>query len=511
MGVYLELKILPEMIGDLKWQEVYMESLELIKAYPFTDVIVESVKECERFTFISEVERNINCDEERYWSCIGDYKTRETAERFALYQDIENYRNKGVKEQGNKDLVNVEKDILIEYLEDGNYRSVFDAKSQGFSYHNFILAVAMLIESRFPKYAMVSGDINIIQAQKAQKWANEILKRPIELPVAVLPERLCDTYKGADLIEKFNLLYRNEGLSDNDIYKLFHKQDLKDYVLQRIKKYKSISVGVIDQFINWLNATGDMQQLIEIACFDEEGPKYEMVDFLKGVCNTWVMIPTEKFAFMKMANTDGVVDLFGQMHMMLFETMFAGKNIDIYISKDEVIRILSRYFPDKKSEISETIELKLEKISESIKKIKDRLDNIIKENEQFDEDENISENELTEEEILCCAIINYKYKQILNEIKETNKIEKDKHVLMYRFSIKEGIPLLEKEWEWIDKEQNEEVLDILVAFFVVGIESEEIRIIRNRLLQSREMCEFLVERFKDEELSEKVEECFRNA
>ena len=63
MGVYLELDILPHMIDKLKWQEVYMETLELINAYPFTDVIVETVKGAERLTFVSNIEKDIDCKE----------------------------------------------------------------------------------------------------------------------------------------------------------------------------------------------------------------------------------------------------------------------------------------------------------------------------------------------------------------------------------------------------------------------------------------------------------------
>lgn len=85
---------------------------------------------------------------------------------------------------------------------------------------------------------------------------------------------------------------------------------------------------------------------------------------------------------------------------------------------------------------------------------------------------------------------------------------------MYKFSRKNGIALTEEQWKWIDKENSEdgeEILDLLIAFCVIGWESEAISEVRNRLLESRELCLDLIKKFKDKELWEKVDGYVRNA
>lgn len=52
---------------------------------------------------------------------------------------------------------------------------VFGDKTQGYPYHFAVLAAAMLIEERFPRDAMVWGDIDDGQAEEAARLAAPIL------------------------------------------------------------------------------------------------------------------------------------------------------------------------------------------------------------------------------------------------------------------------------------------------------------------------------------------------
>ncbi|WP_160314237.1 hypothetical protein [Bacillus sp. 522_BSPC] len=39
MGTYINLAILPSSISNLEWEQVYEESLKLVNAFPFADVV----------------------------------------------------------------------------------------------------------------------------------------------------------------------------------------------------------------------------------------------------------------------------------------------------------------------------------------------------------------------------------------------------------------------------------------------------------------------------------------
>src|SRR5690625_6679937 len=94
------------------------------------------------------------------------------AESFGLFRDIEIYRN------GKNDHENCD-DILAELINNKVYYNqehqqipvnsidVFNNKTQGFPHHIYLLGIACLIESRFPKYAAIEGDVSIGQMKKA--------------------------------------------------------------------------------------------------------------------------------------------------------------------------------------------------------------------------------------------------------------------------------------------------------------------------------------------------------
>ena len=75
------------------------------------------------------------------------------------------------------------------------YGHIFDAKTQGYDYHNYILAIALLIESRFPLQAVVHGEISKGQMRKAAEWANTLLEHPIRVSDRAEDEKLYQRLK----------------------------------------------------------------------------------------------------------------------------------------------------------------------------------------------------------------------------------------------------------------------------------------------------------------------------
>ncbi|MEW9110042.1 MAG: hypothetical protein AB2374_11890 [Cytobacillus gottheilii] len=189
MGIYVGLDIIPQKISQEEWQNVFEETLQLIKAYPFATQNVDNVDGFKRLVLDRTEEQFVEGygPEEKYWKINGDLESKETGESFTLFSNFERYR------EFNED--KLKEDILLYLTEEGGGRArkVFYSKTQGKDYHTFLLGIATLIESRFPKFACVYGDISKEQAQKAVEWANSILEKPIALPVRVNYSKLLST------------------------------------------------------------------------------------------------------------------------------------------------------------------------------------------------------------------------------------------------------------------------------------------------------------------------------
>lgn len=198
MGIYIGIDIIPNKINEQDWEIVFEETLQLIQAYPFATLNVDSVNGFKRVVLERAKEQYIEGfeEEEGYWKINGDLKSKETGESFTMFSSLNKYS--GLKEERLKE------DILLYYVEDGRpgAREVFYNKTQGKDYHTYMLAIATLIETRFPKCACVYGDISKEQAQKAVDWANSILEKPIDLPIRVNPTKLLERLEVIDIDEK---------------------------------------------------------------------------------------------------------------------------------------------------------------------------------------------------------------------------------------------------------------------------------------------------------------------
>ncbi|WP_066186089.1 hypothetical protein [Gracilibacillus timonensis] len=201
MGVYIYMNVLPNEIKQEDWEAVYEESLELVRAYPFLDDNVDwdSYEEPWQYGIYSD---EVILDKNQLgWHIFGDYPTMMSAESFAIYRDIKNYRKITQYNYGNKDQENVKcRDILavplnkyvlsneLEIPIDNVY--VFDGKTQRFPHHKYVLAIACLFECRFPEYVYVDGDISTEEKNNAINWANTILNKSIQLTEPLSNETL---------------------------------------------------------------------------------------------------------------------------------------------------------------------------------------------------------------------------------------------------------------------------------------------------------------------------------
>lgn len=199
------------------------------------------------------------------WEIGGDLSTNLRAEEFRLYRDL-NRHAVNRKELPAKDILWFEDD-----QQPLNGVRVFGNKTQGCPYHLAVLAAAILIESRFPLRAHVSGDFDREQAEEVIRWADSVLDEPLAVPVCLDGDRLYTRLEALyrdpkTVFEQFTSRFR--GAEKDSIEVLARRAGL-DIVLEDIKenlsRYTSLTqIGATSLIGDYLRATDDPSRMIEM-------------------------------------------------------------------------------------------------------------------------------------------------------------------------------------------------------------------------------------------------------
>lgn len=504
MGVYIGLDIIPNYINQEEWERVFEETFELIQSYPFATLVVEQVGNFKRLVLERAKEQRfyIYGKAECHWKVNGDLESKKTGEGFTLGSSIEKYSRLNEKI--------LEEDIL--YLMNSSMRGareVFYAKTQGLPYHIPLLAIAALIESRFPKYACAYGDITKEQAQKAVNWANTILKNPIHLPVLVDPPRLLERLKVIHedemRIQAFvDLAISNQEEVDDLIAKNFSPDVIRGYFLKELKGYDSPNqLGAELLLIRYLNAGLPLDQLVDICCIENVGPRFDPNDFVRGICSTWVIVEPEKREVMNMLNKspespDTVESQFGTI---LLDMGFMGRKTKRYIPKDEVLKVLKQMFHD-----SNQIEGIMEAKYRDIVKMLEEMGKELKEKEEFqtepeqniiytfedlmfwDKTKVISDGIV---EILVAMkndvknVFSQKDSQLMQLIGQLEKCELIK-LLSKLIQEHHNLVLTRDAWNWIEREKEDDLMKMVIMLAALENRSEVTKLYR-ALLENRSL------------------------
>lgn len=371
MGVYIGLDVMPNKIYQEDWQRVFEESMQLIQAYPFATLKEENVNGFKRFVLDRAEGQYVEGygGEGRYWKVNGDLDSKETGEGFTLFSNLDRYSS--LKEE------RLTEDILLNFVnkDERGAKEVFYSKTQGKDYHNFILSIAALIESRFPKSACVYGDITKAQAQKAVVWANTILDKPIDPPVRVNPSKLLERLNVIDNEEKrlealYNLSIGDSEEVDGHIAKNFNMDTVRNYFAKKLQGFESAAqLGAELIIIRYLNAGLPLENLIDICCFDNNGPQFGSIEFVKAICSSWVFIEPEirenMNATIRPSDLPDTVE--SQFGSMFLDMGFMGRKNRRYIPKNEILLILKEKFQDV-SGLEEVVIKQYQKIVDMLEK-----------------------------------------------------------------------------------------------------------------------------------------------
>ncbi len=345
MGISLTLEVIPQRINAQDWENVYEETLKLINNYHFAMCHQEELACGNRWVLDSPQEQE---EKGGYWEVCGDLETLETSAIFRLYRDLDRYMGFSQSPELNDD------DILLYHLDNKPTSTIFHKKTQGKPYHNYMLAIAALIESRFPGAVILYGDFDRAQAVLAIEWANSILKNPITLPILVdyqaLYNRLKIVRQSDNFLEEFLKLANSQTEVNSFIKDNFNPSHVFNYYKNKMKTYSSINkLGPIRLMIDFLNMGYPIEELCNICCLDSDGPMFPENEFIESLCSTWVFIPDEAKSFMSIyegtkGRAGSVLSQFGGMYLDM--AGFQGRHIRRYIPKDLVENTLKGMLKD---------------------------------------------------------------------------------------------------------------------------------------------------------------------
>ncbi|GEM_PF-1753918 len=488
MSVYVGLFILPEKIDPLQWQKVYEESLVLLRSYPF---VSQRKVQKSKFTIpvlSSEVEHDSQDPAQRNWSVCGDLKSKKTAGTFQVYADLNRYIPSGNKQEQEESEDEIT-DLVLKLEEYRNYSAnkVFSSRTKGLPYHNYVLALAMLFESRLAPYALVDGNITLEQARQAKDWADSILAEPVQIPLLLdfdrLQQRLETSFQGVELVEAmyYRWLECNQDFFNRCLKKFGYDLSEK-WFLSQIKECKIIkNVAAMERLVIWLNETGDLATLADLCCHVEEGPRFDPLQFCEAIAETWLTIPNEEYAFME------VLDLKpGQSetaHIKLAEFMIRasipGRKMRCYIPLPETIQVLERAFPQQADQVASVVEkmhhqkleylrgqkqecqAPLNEFEETASRVRElgKVDELI-----LNYDENFPQDEIFIQLLDAIGMFMKNAVEKFSTIEELMDAAREKgwRWVIYGAVEKEELCFTEEAWAWIDQETDDLVLQILL-------------------------------------------------
>ena len=198
MASRVVLDIIPRCIQPLAWAEAYDETATLLAAHParllghgFRTVAGVRVPVLTR-----AVEQGEPGTTDRRWCVAGDKASLGTGERQRMYRDLDRYAVHDGSASARPAEPPIPDEILAVMAGDGTATSplvrVFGEGDQTEPCQLALLTAAMVVETRFPMHAIVSGNLDRERCEAARRWAKSVLGQTLALPVRLFRFRLVE-------------------------------------------------------------------------------------------------------------------------------------------------------------------------------------------------------------------------------------------------------------------------------------------------------------------------------
>ncbi|MBI4860553.1 MAG: hypothetical protein HY815_09865 [Candidatus Riflebacteria bacterium] len=515
MGICVTLDIVPNRIDPHQWSAIYDEVLGLLKRHPLglTGISRREIGGVRLPVYTRAIERDRSNPKRRHWHVVGDATTRKAAASQCMYRDLGHYPSCGDVE-----------DILLFDHDHERPTCVFGDKTQGHPYHIPLLAAAIVVENHLPRYALASGDIDRHQAEKARSWAEEVLGRPLRLPVSVdaatLLERLSRLFVPARLPEAFRRFHRGRfGETTQVLLTALDRSAAESWLLEKLRSYgHRAAVGAKWLMIGWLNAMGDLERLCELACLDERGPRIPPRVFVRMLADTWIAIPASKTTFLEVFSVPAGLphSIDSLMGSMLLDIDSAGRHLKRRLDERTIEGVLGRVFGPAAANLMGILRERTRKIEAALVEPRAALP---KRGEAFasspsDDPETLlmvtSSDEISPLfvnvlQTLACTL-RERWQSWRSRDSELRRASDSGPAAMRRLLaglLRDGPVLTEDAWEWILAEEDSHVLEVLTSFVVArraGPEPTLVADLRRAVLENPVIGRYLAETAKDDAL-----------
>ena len=203
MGTHLCLAVQPECIDAADWRAAYDDSLRILDLWPgdFVRRTERDVAGVRVIALTSDLELDVDDPARRRWRIDGDRRSLRAGETHGLPRRLGGSRGSSVARD----------DVLLELL-DGRAQFLFDHETGGAPYHEPLLAVAMMIEDRFPTAAvagesLANPDIVDRAAELVARAVGHRPALPVRMSRARLRARLEAAERSCELDEAVDRLY----------------------------------------------------------------------------------------------------------------------------------------------------------------------------------------------------------------------------------------------------------------------------------------------------------------
>ena len=301
MGLFVSLYARQQEISKEAWARVFDESLELLKNYPLPLIgrKSEDTKWGKRLMF-SPVGFRKDDKFGEYWRVEGDSLSGRHAESFILQRHFSD--SEKLSPQNNDASLSIlwQDAENINYF-DGDGRTIFHEKTQGYPFHYAMLGVGMLFESRFPRKALVLGDVTVDQAEMVKNWSCTFLKEPLKLPIIMdevrLWEQLIQDYEGNNSLamQRFFTLYRGTFSCMEAFVRLgLGEEALEDFLSKELSNAPSLCTKrvfkMVKPLMESLGLSKTMGMLQRINEGFPQGEKFDYTSFAETLASKFITI-----------------------------------------------------------------------------------------------------------------------------------------------------------------------------------------------------------------------------
>lgn len=502
MGVYIVLHIRAERIDAAAWRGFYGQARTFLAGDPAGLVALRraTCAGSKRWTYSSRLEDESEGPGHRHLRVSGDLSSMKMAESFVLHEDIERYR----AVHGEPDHTN----LLDAVLEGNSGRRVFDAKTQGYPYHTAVLGVAMLAEGLFPGDALVSGDITPAQCQVAAQHLRERLGVDVPLPLRVDSDRLYAVLVGnsPDLERIGRFLeacsYQEHGLAA--LHRRLPRSLMLDWLASEVGRYQGrITLGVLTAFRQWLNVTQDLDGLVDAVTVHTDDIHLAPSELASALVSTGVTLEPERITGLEQFDRpeevpDSVYSQFG--NAMLDMMGLSARNCRHRLGLAQVTAFLCERFPEQRETCREILQCETARLADELETAGKWA---MRASDRADADEEIGDGESflryrtgdplspTQKEAL--RLLGAQLRSVWDEwrdglIERFGDDREARHRLLISIADHHQIALTERGWDWIDAEQDNRCLDLLILLAGTPDNSKLLTNLTLGALEHRAIC-----------------------